>query len=82
METEIAYLNAHRDELLRQYGPKYLVIHGEEVGGAFDTLQAALEGAATLYGTENVLIRQAAEPPIRFTAPAYALGILHADSPS
>jgi hypothetical protein len=81
LEVELKYLETHKDELLKQYGGKVLVISGEQVTGAFDTMEEALQGAATLHGLNNVLIRRPSEAQIEFTAPALALGILSANSP-
>jgi len=80
LETERRYLDAHRDELLREYGGKFLIISGEQVAGAYNTMEEALEAAVTKYGLKNVLIRQAAEAQIEFSAPALTLGLLNADS--
>ena len=80
LETERKYLDSHKDELLKQYGGKILVISGEQVTGAFDTMEEALQAAVTQHGLKNVLIRRPSEAQIELTAPALALGILHADS--
>ncbi len=79
LEKERKYLESNRDELLRQYGGKFLVICGEQVTGAFDTLEQALQGAAATHGLNNVLIRQAGEAQLELSAPALTLGILSAD---
>jgi len=76
LETERKYLDSHRDELLKQYGDMFLVISGEQVTGAFDTLEKALEGAASRHGLNSVLIRRPSEAQIEFSAPALALEIL------
>jgi hypothetical protein len=81
LETERSFLASHREQLLAQYGDKFLVICGEQVTAAFDTIEQALEGAATRHGLQNVLIRRASEAQIEFSAPALALGILSADTP-
>ncbi len=80
LEKERKYLDSHRDELLRQYGDKFLVISGEQVTGAFDTLEKALEEAATRHGLDSVLIRRPSEAQIEFSAPALALEILSCQS--
>jgi hypothetical protein len=80
LDVELRYLESHRDELLRQYGGKVLVISGEQVTGAFDTMEEALQGAVAQHGLNNVLIRRPTEAQIQFTAPALALGILSANS--
>lgn len=79
LEKERKYLDSHKDMLLKQYGGKILVISGEEVTGAFDTIEEALQGAATQHGLNNVLIRRPSEAQIEFSAPALALGILNAN---
>ena len=81
LETERKYLDAHRDELLKQYGGKILVISGEQVSGAFDTIEEALQAAAEKHGLKSVLIRRPSEAQIEFTAPALTLGILSANPP-
>lgn len=80
LEVELKYLDSHRDELVKQYGGKVLVIHGEQVTGAFDTMEEALQGAVTQHGLENVLIRRPCEARVEFSAPALTLGILNANS--
>jgi hypothetical protein len=79
LEKEINYLQKNKEQLIQQYGAKYLLIKGEEVGGAFDTLTDALQGAAFAYGTENVLIRRAADAELEVSIPALTLGILNAN---
>jgi hypothetical protein len=79
LETERKYLEAHRDELLKEYGGKILVISGEEVTGAFDTIEQALQAAVEKHGLKDVLIRRPSEAQIEFSAPALTLGILGAN---
>jgi hypothetical protein len=80
LEIERKYLDSHRDELLKQYGDKFLVISGERVIGAFDTIDQALQGAVAACGLNNVLIRKPSEAQLEFSAPALTLGILSANS--
>jgi hypothetical protein len=81
LEKERSFLAAHKEELLKEYGGKILVICEEQVTGAFDTMEEALRGAVEKHGLANVLIRRPTEAQIEFNAPALALGILSADSP-
>jgi hypothetical protein len=81
LEVERKYLVSHKDELLRQYGGKVLIISGEQVTGAFDTIEEALQATVEKHGLKNVLIRRPSEAEIEFSAPALALGILSANSP-
>jgi hypothetical protein len=80
LKVEREFLDSHKDELLRTYGAKYLVISGQNITGAYDTMQQALEGAAIAHGMNSVLIRRPAEAKLEFSAPAFTLGILRADS--
>ena len=79
LDVEIKYLESQRENLLKQYGGRFLVIKGEEVTGAFDTLNEALEGAALKHGLENVLIRRPIDTPTQVSVPALTLGILNAN---
>jgi|SRR5580704_15007176 hypothetical protein len=79
LEKERKYMDSHKDELLKQYGGKILVISGEQVTGAFDTMEEALQGAVTQHGLNSVLIRRPTEAQIEFSAPALTLGILNAN---
>jgi len=80
LEKERNYMDSHKDELLKRYGGKILVISGEQVTGAFDTMEEALQGAVTQHGLNNVLTRRPSEAQIEFSAPALTLGILNANS--
>lgn len=79
LEVERKFLKTHRDELLKQYGGKFLVIKGEEITGAYDTMNEALEGTASRHGLDNVLIRRPADADEEVSVPALTLGILIAD---
>ena len=51
LDVEIKYLESQRENLLKQYGGRFLVIKGEEVTGAFDTLnERSRRGAQTWTG--------------------------------
>jgi hypothetical protein len=79
LENERKYLDSHKDELLQRYGGKFLIISGEQVTGAFDTIEEALENTAMTHGLKSVLIRQPSEAQIEFSAPALTFGILNAN---
>jgi hypothetical protein len=81
LEKERKFLETHKDELLLKYGGKILVISGEQVTGAYETMEEALQGAVEKHGLDNVLIRRPGEAQIEFSAPALTLGILSAHSP-
>jgi len=76
LEIERNYIESNRDELVKRYGGRFLVIKGEEVTGAFDSMNDALQGAALKHGLENVLIRRPADTQMEISVPALTLGIL------
>jgi hypothetical protein len=78
LETELKYLKAHKDDLAKQFPGRFLVIKGEEVTGAYETREAALEGAAIMHGLSNVLIRRAEDSDEIISIPALAFGLIHA----
>jgi len=80
LDQERNFLDAHRDELLKESGGEFLIIRGEQVTGALDTIEEALYEAVSKHGLSNVLIRRPSQAQIEFSAPALALGILSADS--
>ena len=79
LDKEINFLHNNRDHLLKQYGGKFLVIKGEEVGGAYDSMNDALQGAALTYGLESVLIRRASDADLEVSIPALTFGLMNAD---
>jgi len=81
LEVERKFIEERRNELLQQYGGKFLVIKGEEVTGAYDTMDEALQGAASKHGLESVLIRRPVDVDQEVSVPALMLGILSANLP-
>lgn len=81
LEVERQFVSSHRDELLKVYGGRFLVVKGEEVSGAYDSLNEALHAAATKHGLDNVLIRRVEDAEQEVSIPALTLGILGANIP-
>jgi hypothetical protein len=63
LETEIAAFESHQKELEQHHNGKYVVFHGEEFVGAFDTFDAAAREAVNRFGRGPYLIRQVGAPP-------------------
>jgi len=42
LADEIAFFDEHRNEFAGEYAGRYLLIHGEDLCGHFDTLDAAI----------------------------------------
>ena len=79
LETERKFLENNRDELLKQYGGKFLVIKGTQVTGAWDTIEQALRDSTEKHGLDSVLIRRPSEAQLEISVPALTLGILNAN---
>jgi hypothetical protein len=81
LETERDYFDKHRDDLLRQYPGKFVVIKEEQLLGAYDTIQDALAAAAREFGMVSFLVKRTDEVPQEVSIPALTLGLLRADPP-
>lgn len=71
LATEMKTFDARRADLERTYFGKFVVIKGDEVIGAWDTLSAAADEAVRRFGRGPYLIRQVGAPPV--TLPASVL---------
>ena len=68
LETEIQAFEARKAELEKHYKGKFVVFHGRELIGAFDTLDAAAADAVRRFGRGPYLIRQVGAPPVSLPA--------------
>jgi hypothetical protein len=57
LTNELNYYNEHKEELLRQYKDKYIVIKNNEVFGPYLTEQSAYRSAVERFGNEPFLIK-------------------------
>lgn len=71
LENEIRAYEARKPELEKHHFGKWVVFHGEEFVGAFDTLDNAAAEAIQRFGRGPYLIRQVGAPPM--TLPASVL---------
>jgi hypothetical protein len=78
LDTERQYFEQHREELLRQYPGKFVVIKENELLGSFDSIQDALGTGARQFGMSPFLVRRTDESPKEISIPALTLGILRA----
>jgi hypothetical protein len=81
LETERQYFEKNREDLLRNFPGKFVVIKDEQVLGSFDSIEDALAGGAREYGVTSFLVRRTDQVPEDATIPALMLGLLRADSP-
>ena len=57
LEIELATYQSHLVELLASEG-KFVLIHGQEIGGQFDTYEQAREAGYERYGLVPFLVKQ------------------------
>lgn len=68
LEAEIDAYEARREELEQHHHGKFVVFHGQEFVGAFDSLDNAAAEAVRRFGRGPYLIRQVGRPPIALPA--------------
>jgi len=78
LETERAWFDQHRQELLEQHEGRWVVVHGETLVGIWDNLEQAYVEGVRATGQEEILVRQVTRTDPTFSAPALTLGILRA----
>jgi hypothetical protein len=78
LETELAYFNRRKDELVRDHAGQYVLIKGEELVGAFPTEAQAYEAGLERFGNQPFLIKRAAVEEQAANYLALRFGLLHA----
>jgi hypothetical protein len=79
LKLNVTTFDKHRDDLLRQYPGKFVVIKEQQLLGSYDTIQDALGDGAREFGVVSFLVRRTDEVPEEVSIPALTLGILRAD---
>lgn len=77
LEREIAAFEKHRLELEATHSGKFVLIHGDEVAGVFDTFENAAGEGLRRYGEQEFLIRQVGAPEPKLS-PAILYGLARA----
>jgi hypothetical protein len=80
LQEELAFFEAHRDQLLKDHLGKFALIKGSELIGTFDTDENAYEKGVERFGRAPFLIRriEATNPTAEF--PALTFGLVRVDS--
>jgi len=71
IQAEIVAYEQMRADLESKHLGKWVLVHGLELVGVYDTFEAAAQDAVKRFGRESCLIRQVGAPPI--TLPASVL---------
>ena len=56
LRPSLKYVEDHKDQLLKNYRNKYVVVYEQEVVGSFDSYEAAADEALRLYGAEGHIL--------------------------
>ena len=79
LSLELTVFERHRQEWERDHARRFVVIHGEDVIGFFDTFELASQTAIERFGPRDVLIKRvAAETPSQLS-PAVMYGLTVAE---
>jgi hypothetical protein len=79
LDTERQFFDQNREDLLRKFPGKFVVIKDQQVRGSFDSIDDALAGGAREYGIASFLVRRTDQVPEEVSIPALMLGLLRAD---
>ena len=77
LSKEKTYLKENHEDLLKEYPGKYLLIKGESVHGAYETLEQGVIEGAKLFGAGPFLVRSVLRPedPEIPSIPALSIGV-------
>ena len=78
LETELKYYESAKDELLRHYEGKYVLIIGQEQLGIYDNMEEAYRQGIELRGNVPMLIQKIEEVESIEAIPSMLLGVLNA----
>ncbi len=67
LEKEYQFFLANKEELIKKYPGKFIVIKDEEVVGVYETLQDALGTSAKAYPLGTFLIQQISDKEEDYT---------------
>jgi hypothetical protein len=79
LETEIAYYEKHKEQLLAKHAGQIVLVKGEALIGVFNTIDEALTEGARRFGLQSMLVRQVTPVEKFVYVPALALGVLRAN---
>jgi len=79
LDKELAFFASQKDELLKHYENKYVLIKDEKLIDFFSTFEEAYRDGINRFGTEIFLIKKVSRIEEQARIPAWALGIIHVD---
>lgn len=78
LETELGVYARMKDQLLSSYEGKFVLIHGEDFLGAFDSAENAYSAGVDRFGRDPFLVKKVTAQDEVYRNQALALGLIHA----
>ncbi len=78
LETELGVFAQMKAQLLASYEGKFVLIHGEEFVGAYDTAENAYSAGVGRFGQEPFLVKKVTPQDEVYRNQALHLGLIHA----
>ena len=78
LETELGVFARMKAQLLTSYEGKFVLIHGEEFVGAFDSAENAYAAGVGHFGQEPFLVKKVTPQEEVYRNQALSLGLIHA----
>ena len=79
LEQERAFYATHETEWMAAHPNRFVVVKGERLLGAFDSIGEALAAGAAAFGPQSFLVRRLGEKQEEVNVPALTLGLLRAN---
>jgi hypothetical protein len=58
LSQELATYDRHKDELVAAHAGQFVLVHGDDIAGTWDTYKDALEAGYGQYGLQPFLVKQ------------------------
>lgn len=78
LETELEYFAKMKAELLRNHEGKFVLIHGNELCGSFDSAESAYNAGVEKFGLEPILVKKVTQVEEVYKNLALSLGLMNA----
>ena len=79
LEVEREFYAAHEADWASAHPGRFVVVKGEHLLGAFDSMEQALAAGAASFGADSFLVRKLGEKQEEVNIPALSLGLLRAN---
>jgi len=78
LEIELGVFAGMKDRLLSSHEGKFVLIHGEEFVGAFDSAENAYSAGVARFGQETFLVKKVTAREEVYRNQALSLGLINA----